>query len=259
MNSSVGDILREARENQGRAIAEVAEELCLTQRYLRAIESNEVQLLPGNFFYRSFTRQYAEYLGVDQARVQSGLDALLGPEVVAPAAETQAIDPAVVSTNRHYFSHRTFGVSVALLFMVTLGCTGFYAWWNQAMQAKTTPAPAPRQAPVAAAAAAETGVEISPVVNAANPSQVVLNLSATEETWLSITSGGKEIFSGILQASQSKTVEGAENATMRIGNAGGLEVRLNGKPLPPLGKRGDVLSVRFTPQDFKILPPAPEL
>jgi hypothetical protein len=61
-----------------------------------------------------------------------------------------------------------------------------------------------------------------------------------------------------LQPSQSKTVSGADIATMRIGNAGGVEIRLNGKALPPLGKRGDVLSVRFTPQDFKILPPNPE-
>lgn len=83
---------------------------------------------------------------------------------------------------------------------------------------------------------------------------VVLNLSANDATWISISSGGKEIFSGTLQPSQSKTVEGLDIATMRIGNAGGVDVRLNGRQIPPLGKRGDVLTVRFTPQDFKIVP-----
>ena len=165
-----------------------------------------------------------------------------------------------------YFSNRTFGFSVGALFAVMLACTGFYAWWNQAMQARTVSAAASvvRQATAMLTPASNTtpahvpAVEISRVENEANPSQVVLNLSATEETWLSITSGGKEIFSGILQPSQSKTISGADMATMRIGNAGGVDIRLNGKALPPLGKRGDVLSVRFTPQDFKILPPNPE-
>ena len=266
MNSSVGEILREAREKQGRAIAEVAEELCLTQRYLRAIEADEVHSLPGSFFYRSFARQYAEYLGVDQTRVQAGLDTLLGPDVAMPAGEASAVDPAVESTNRQYFTNRTFGFSVGALFAVMLACTGFYAWWNQAMQTRTVAAAASvvRQASALWTPASDStpalasSVQISQVASESNPSQVVLNLSATEETWLSITSGGKEIFSGILQPSQSKTVSGADIATMRIGNAGGVEIRLNGKALPPLGKRGDVLSVRFTPQDFKILPPNPE-
>jgi len=268
MNSSVGEILRKARESQGRAITEVAEELCLTQRYLRAIEADEIKCLPGTFFYRSFAKQYADYLQVDQSRVQSGLDTLLGPEHPAPEAESLPVDPAVESTNRRYLSNRTVGLPVAALFVVVLACTGFYAWWNQAMQARPVVNEAANQSLIRQATPAvltQTSVggpaalEISPLsLGSGNESSVVLNLSATERTWLSITSGGKEIFSGVLEPSQSKTVAGAENATMRIGNAGGVEVRLNGKTLPPLGKSGDVLSVRFTPQDFKILRPDPE-
>ena len=63
--TSVGSILREKRESQGRAIADMAEELCITQRYLRAIEENDVTGVPGLFFYKSFATQYAALLGVD--------------------------------------------------------------------------------------------------------------------------------------------------------------------------------------------------
>jgi hypothetical protein len=46
---------------------------------------------------------------------------------------------------------------------------------------------------------------------------------------------------------------------MKVGNAGGLEVRLNGKAIGPLGARGQVREVLFTPgNNFQILePPAP--
>ena len=84
---------------------------------------------------------------------------------------------------------------------------------------------------------------------------VVLNLSATEKTWLSITSEGKNIFSGVLEPSQTKTLTAAEAASMKVGNAGGIEVRWNGKPIGPIGPRGQVRTVLFTPENFKILAP----
>jgi hypothetical protein len=58
--------------------------------------------------------------------------------------------------------------------------------------------------------------------------KVMLDLMAHEATWLSVSSDGKPVFSGILQANQTKTVGGKESAKMRVGNAAGIEVRLNG-------------------------------
>jgi cytoskeleton protein RodZ len=86
---------------------------------------------------------------------------------------------------------------------------------------------------------------------------VVLNLSATEKTWLSITSEGKNIFSGILEPSQTKTLRASDRAKMKVGNAGGLDVRLNGKPIGPIGSRGQVREILFTPENFHILEPVP--
>jgi len=72
---------------------------------------------------------------------------------------------------------------------------------------------------------------------------------------LSISSDGKEIFAGILQPSESKTLTGLDRATMKVGNAGGIDVLWNGKSISPLGTRGQVLTIKITPQDFEIVPP----
>jgi hypothetical protein len=111
-------------------------------------------------------------------------------------------------------------------------------------------APSPTQEGIQAGARA--------VVQTGEASGVVLKLSATERTWLSISSDGKEIFAGILQPSESKTLTGLDRATMKVGNAGGIEVRWNGKVISPLGTRGQVLTIRITPEDFEIVPPAPK-
>jgi len=83
----------------------------------------------------------------------------------------------------------------------------------------------------------------------------VLNLSATDEVWLSVTANGKEVFSGVLKPSQTKTLTGIEAAQMKVGNAGGLDVRWNGNAIGPIGPRGQVCTVVLTPENFEILPP----
>jgi cytoskeleton protein RodZ len=88
--------------------------------------------------------------------------------------------------------------------------------------------------------------------------KVMVDLMAHEATWLSVSSDGKPVFSGILQANQTKSVGGKQFAKMRVGNAAGLDVRLNGKLLAPLGARGQVLIVLFTPDNFQIFSPPKE-
>jgi cytoskeleton protein RodZ len=293
--NSVGEILRSARESQGRVMAEIAEELCITKRYLQALERDDLSKLPGTFFYKSFVKQYAAILGVPMSKLQPGIDAITATEAEPPlpgqafpgqagpgqagpgraAAENAArsspapvrvLDPLVEASNR-YFSNRKIGVPMAALAGMLLACTGFYSWWNQppnqARAARFQPAAASRTA--APSSAAGSSAAQAPIVNVSTTSDgvnhVVLNLSATESTWLSITSEGKQIFSGILQASQTKTLTASDAAQMKVGNAGGIAVRLNGKEIGPLGERGQVRTILFTPDKFEIVeqasPPAP--
>src|SRR5581483_2331471 len=123
----------------------------------------------------------------------------------------------------------------------------FYSWYSRAPQAPVAKAPAVQQeqpvaiTPVNSQAAPK--VDVSATTDAEN--HVVLNLSATEKTWISIMADGKQIFSGVLEPSQTKTLRGVEVAKMKVGNAGGLDVRWNGKPIGPIGPRGQVRELLF--------------
>jgi len=291
--NSVGRILRSARERQGRAVAEIADELCLTQQYLRAIEEDDVKNLPGIFFYKNFVKQYAAIVGVKEAEIRPGIEALTASaeEPALPGSVAQPpmrpLDPIVADSNRHYFANARLGLSVAGLAVVLMACSGFYAWWirpKEVAAAKPRPLPAvvqnvqqgvqpPTQPVVQPNSPAEP---VTLAVAAQNPqlahaatvqvtaeaqtqtvdgiNHVVLNLAATEKTWLSITSEGKRIFSGFLEPSQTKILTGLDAARMTVGNAGGINVLLNGKPIGPIGKSGQVRVVLFTPDNFEVLP-----
>ncbi len=267
--TSVGSILRAQRETQGRAIAEIAEELCITQRYLRAIEENDTASIPGLFFFKNFARQYAAILGIDEKVIRPALDAIKEPEDTLPRHEIRVPDRLVQESNRRHLPDVSLGWSVMGLVVVLLSCSGFYAWWKRAPQRSAAPAAIAQTAPVMAVATATPAVqlggaregqlEVRSEVVPGEASGVVLTLSATERTWLSVSSGGREIFAGVLQPHESKTLAGLDGATMKVGNAGGIEVHWNGKPIGPLGTRGQVLTIRFTPEDFEIVPPKQQL
>jgi cytoskeletal protein RodZ len=286
--ASIGEMLRAAREAQGRSIADLAAELCITRRYVSAIEANDVDVLPGFFFFQSFARQYAAIVGLDPAQVGQALAAMQPPAESPESAEAQRSplrppDPIVTATNRRYFGELPVGLSVAgLLAAVVLG-SGIYAWWTRPLQSAPVAAHVPMKVaqavppPVPAAEVSAVETPIAPVATDAtlgdakpgdttpgtptleatasvdDGNQVTLNLSATERTWLSITSQGRVIFSGVLEPSQSKTLKGAEVATMKVGNAGGVDIQWNGKSIGPIGPRGQVRTVRFTREHFHIL------
>lgn len=120
------------------------------------------------------------------------------------------------------------------------------------------PAPSPdASAPTLDAANDDTTPDI-----AAEPSNssgpILVEVVAHEPTWLSLASDGKTSFSGTLQPDQTKSINGKESAKMRVGNAGGIEIRFNGKPLGVLGARGQVLTVQFTADNFQIVTPPKE-
>jgi cytoskeletal protein RodZ len=61
----IGDQLRESRMRNRVDITEVEAATKIRAKYLRALENEEWDLLPGPTFVKTFLRTYAEYLGLD--------------------------------------------------------------------------------------------------------------------------------------------------------------------------------------------------
>jgi cytoskeletal protein RodZ len=63
--TEIGETLREARMRRRIDMTEVETATKIRGKYLRALENEEWDLLPGPTFVKSFLRTYAEYLGLD--------------------------------------------------------------------------------------------------------------------------------------------------------------------------------------------------
>ncbi len=69
MDDGVGATLRRARTRRKLGYSEVEEATKIRARFLRAIEEEEWDALPGGSYARSFIRTYATYLGLDAERL----------------------------------------------------------------------------------------------------------------------------------------------------------------------------------------------
>jgi hypothetical protein len=169
----------------------------------------------------------------------------------------------------------------ALLAAVLIGSSLVYQWWQSRTQQRISASVADRKPPSMPESATpkptaapdqtlggETDAgqpQPSPDVQSQDeasaqprtgaPVQVVL--SATEDTWVRVTSDGSHVFSGTLTPEETRTVEGTENIRLRVGNAGGLSVTLNGKPVGPIGPRGQIRELELTPGGADIRLPTP--
>ncbi len=111
-----------------------------------------------------------------------------------------------------------------------------------------TPAPGPGGAPPPVPVAG---------ASASTPNAAVrVELTADEPVWVLARSDGKYLFSGTLGAKESRTIEAASTVLLRLGNAGGVTITLNGKPVGPVGPKGQVRTVQFTSGGFEIVPVA---
>ena len=86
------------------------------------------------------------------------------------------------------------------------------------------------------------------------PASVRVDLKAVEPSWVAVYVDGQQTFSKMLDAGQTTTIDSARQVRLRLGNAGGVEITANGKPIGPVGNHGDVRILEFTAAGFRIVP-----
>ena len=284
--TSIGERLRHQRLQKKISLERVSLETKIGVRLLEAIEAGQFEKLPGGVFRRSFVLQYARALQLDPDEIAGELNQLNQFDEV-PAMPTAEVINGQDQNSGSAFAFRedlsglrgsTIGSLLAAVGVI-MACALIYNWWQSQSAAKVetarvrsaaaappiaTPAPilaAPAPAAPAPTAPEPTAPVSQPAPAPADAAHVRVGLSADEKTWISISSDGKNVFAQSLEPHETKIVEASSKVRLLVGNAGGVEISLNGKPIGPIGPRGQVRIVELTPAGFQIVPrnpPTPE-
>ncbi len=242
----VGEILRRVRFQYNLSLAQVEENTRIKSVYLEALEVGDYEILPGKVYVTGFVKVYSDYLGLDSDKMVQLLKKQTGHQVSKPAQ----IFP-VANEEQKVPGPKVILISVALLVLIilvwTLNTPGLRnddipAVPEELTQQLTAPQK-PKEPAEQEVAAAEPEKKAHPVV-----------LKAVQDVWLEIRDGaGQPIFSRVLKLGEEYWVpEEAQGYKMTTGNAGGLEMIVEGNAYPAMGRKGEVRrNISLNPADLK--------
>ncbi|MGC8117668.1 RodZ domain-containing protein [Metapseudomonas otitidis] len=121
-----GEVLRQARENQGLDLADIARQLNLTEYALRQLEAGSFEQLPGHTFARGYIRAYAKLIGLDQAELVAEFDRYTGTDATGSNVHSLGRIEEPVRLSQSVLRFVSFAILVAL------GVIGFLWWQDQA-------------------------------------------------------------------------------------------------------------------------------
>ena len=84
-----------------------------------------------------------------------------------------------------------------------------------------------------------------------------VQVTAREPVWIRVRGDGKYLYSGNLEPNQTREWAAGSVVELFLGNAGGADILLNGKPVGPAGPRGQVRTVQLTLGGLTIVSPKP--
>ena len=72
-------------------------------------------------------------------------------------------------------------------------------------------------------------------------------IRVSEQAWVYAVSDGQEVLQKLLAKDEIRHIDFAEKALVRVGNAGSVDISVDGKSIGPLGPRGAIRAVELTP------------
>ncbi len=244
---TMGEVLHEARYRLNVSLEEVEEYTKIRKKYLVALEEDNYSELPAPVYARGFLQMYAEYLGIDPAFA----DKLFQPP--QPKVAPPQIRPAASGIPA------AEGISLRAIVTAFLAVLGLAAivllyWQYAAFTSNSNPAEATSRPGAAVtptnyqAVAIPSPTPTSPPTPSPTPVRgVEVTVYITDRSWMRVVADGQSspLFEGELQPGDARTWKAKDRIDMRVGNAGGVEVTVNGMRQGKLGASGEVKNVTW--------------
>jgi cytoskeleton protein RodZ len=225
----IGATLREARMRARIDITEVETRTKIRAKYLRALENEEWDLLPGEIYVKSFLRTYGDYLGLDtrqliddfKRRYERPSDHELRP-ITPPRSRERDRRPR----GPRVPSWVVIG-GVLVLVVAALAFVGSNAN-NPGKSTPTTSVRPPSRPAHKPKAHRRTTI---PVTN--KPKTVKLQLIPTGQVYVCVVDGtGKKLIPGLIYNSGNPIpIETSAKLLLTLGN-NSVTMKVNGKPVP---------------------------
>ncbi len=275
----IGEIIRKEREKKGISIDYLSNLTKISKEFIRAIEEEKFDLLPGDVYVKGFIRNISLVLGLNPdelKKIYTAQRAALYEEKILKEAKEKlpAYDAKV---EKKVKPKRPWILILFLLVMIIGGSfylyasrTGMIDLFSRTFVKTPTPSFSGQEVTksalkgsskdemisyessssqvvalgteTVAVAALESSVSsVTQLVSSPKVEKLNLKVVATGRCWLRVSIDGKKVFEGVLVKGDEKVWEAEENITVRFGNINEVKVYFNGEEVRfPSSKTGVV-------------------
>jgi cytoskeleton protein RodZ len=260
----LGATLRHARETRGATHEDLSRATRIPMRILLAMERDDWAKVPGGIFARGYLRAYARQVGIDAAPLVAHYEAEYGPKPEPSPAEVTAAGTgerpptpwprwSVPEGLRRLVGWPALAAAMLL---------GSYLVAGRAPIA-APPAIAPAAPALAGPALAEPAGPVGTSGSARDPSPApaatatprgdgvfAVELAVTRPCWVRLVVDDVRRINRIVQPGERERLEGRDFA-IRVGDAGALQLSLDGRAARAVGANGEVRTVRITEANYQ--------
>ena len=272
---SFGSKLKQQREQCGITLEEISQSTKISNRFLRALEEDRFEQLPGGIFNKGFIRAYARSVGLDEEETVAGYLEATGagpekPEAPIVLPETRPEAPGGGSAELPWGA-LALVLLIAAVALAIWGVHGRQTTTRSQATAPVSPSVPPPEKPALAAAASSSktaAIEKPTKILVAASNQALTSNSAfgqainlqirlRRDSWMSIVADGNQLTHGTLLAESQRSVHATKQIVVRAGNIGAIDFEFNGTKLPAQGQDGEAKTLIFDASGVHPAPPPP--
>ncbi|MFF8321362.1 helix-turn-helix domain-containing protein [Streptomyces bobili] len=250
---SIGRTLQQARIAAGLTVDDVSTATRVRIAIVHAIEADDFAPCGGDVYARGHIRTLARAVHLDPAQLMEQYDAAHGgrpaPTPAAPMFEAERIRPERRGPN--------WTAAMVAAIVAVVGFVGFTAFKGDDGTADVADGTTPStSAPATPTPKTEKPVDEKPepsdsAIAAAPQDKVTVQVTATDgKSWIFAKDhNGRMLFDGLLKQGESQTFQDSEKVNLVLGDAGAVELHVNGKKIDDDFKPGAVERLTYTKGD----------
>ncbi|WKX72937.1 helix-turn-helix domain-containing protein [Streptomyces sp. XD-27] len=252
---SVGRALQQARIQAGLTVDEVSGITRVRVPIVHGIEQDDFSRCGGDVYARGHVRSLARAVGLDPAALIAQYDAEHGgrpePTPPAPLFEAERIRPEPRRPN--------WTAAMVAAIVAVVGFVGFtlFTGGNEdggSTVAEETPPSKPAADPATRKPADPKPEPSTSAIAGVPANKVTVQLTAENgQSWISAQDhNGRLIHEGVLRQGDSKTFTDSKRIDLVLGNAGAVQLFVNGKEVKEVGADGQVQRLSYTKGDPEV-------
>ena len=244
---TLGEFLQKAREDAGFSIDELAHIVNLRPGLIRSMESNDFLPCGGDTYARGHIRNISQVVGSNAKELLAIYDA--DHSVDSRSIHSQLVDnnaAAIRGENRKLSWKVLVGASLSIVALIGVAQFAISAIDSEpAVTSMVVEEVEPSQIPTPSPIASTPTAAPTTVASTMSDELTLLIAATRGNSNIDVVIGGVSVYKGPLFQGESKSFVGENSISIYLGNAGDLDLTLNGEKLAPLGDRNQEIRKTF--------------